>query len=83
MRRTTWICPSCTAPPRSRDGRWQHAGSRRTVAALVNAAAGVVAFDGERPYAVPALTVVGERVTIDVFNDRELAAKLDIRPITA
>jgi RNA polymerase sigma factor (sigma-70 family) len=53
-------------------------------AALVNGAAGAVAFDGERPFAVLAFTVVGERaVTIDVFNDPELVAKLDIRGITA
>ncbi len=52
--------------------------------ALVNGAAGVVAFDGERPFAVLAFTVVGDRaVTIDVFNDPELVAKLDIRGITA
>jgi RNA polymerase sigma factor (sigma-70 family) len=53
-------------------------------AALVNGAAGVVAFDGERPFAVLAFTVVGDRaVAIDVFNDPELVAKLDIRGITA
>jgi RNA polymerase sigma factor (sigma-70 family) len=52
--------------------------------ALVNGAAGVVAFDGERPFAVMAFTVVGDRaVAIDVFNDPELVAKLDIRGITA
>ncbi len=52
--------------------------------ALVNGAAGVVAFDGERPFAVLAFTVVGDRaVTIDVFNDPELVTKLDIRCITA
>jgi len=52
--------------------------------ALVNGAAGVVAFDGERPFAVLAFTVVGERaVTIDVFNDPELVAKLDVHGITA
>jgi len=52
--------------------------------ALVNGAAGVVAFDGERPFAVLAFTVRGDRaVAIDVFNDRELVAKLDIRGITA
>ena len=53
-------------------------------AALVNGAAGVVAFDGERPFAVLAFTVVDDRaVAIDVFNDPELVAKLDIRGITA
>ncbi len=37
--------------------------------ALVNGAAGVVAFDGERPFAVLAFTVIGDRaVAIDVFN---------------
>jgi RNA polymerase sigma factor (sigma-70 family) len=52
--------------------------------ALVNGAAGAVAFDGDRPFAVLAFTVVGERaVTIDVFNDPELVAKLDIGGITA
>jgi RNA polymerase sigma factor (sigma-70 family) len=52
--------------------------------ALINGAAGVVAFDGERPFAVLAFTVVGDRaVTIDVFNDPELVDKLDIRGITA
>ncbi len=52
--------------------------------ALVNGAAGVVAFDGERPFAVLAFTIVGDRaVAIDVFNDPELVAKLDIRGITA
>jgi RNA polymerase sigma factor (sigma-70 family) len=52
--------------------------------ALVNGAAGVVAFDGERPFAVLAFTVIGDRaVTIDVFNDPEPVAKLDIRGITA
>jgi RNA polymerase sigma-70 factor (ECF subfamily) len=52
--------------------------------ALVNGAAGVVAFDGERPFAVLAFTVVGDRaVAIDVFNDPALVAKLDIHGITA
>ena len=52
--------------------------------ALVNGAAGAVAFDGERPFAVLAFTVIGDRaVTIDVFNDPELVGKLDIRGITA
>ncbi len=52
--------------------------------ALVNGAAGALAFDGERPFAVLAFTVVGDRaVAIDVFNDPELVAKLDIRGITA
>ena len=52
--------------------------------ALVNGAAGVVAFDGEKPFAVLAFTVIGDRaVAIDVFNDTELVAKLDIRGVTA
>ena len=52
--------------------------------ALVNGAAGVVAFDGERPFAVLAFTVVGDHaVAIDVFNDPELVANLDIGGITA
>jgi RNA polymerase sigma factor (sigma-70 family) len=52
--------------------------------ALVNGAAGVVAFDGPRPFAVLAFTVIGDRaLAIDVFNDPELVAKLDIRGITA
>jgi len=52
--------------------------------ALVNGAAGVVAFDGDRPFAVLAFTVIGDRaVAIDVFNDPELVGKLDIRGITA
>jgi RNA polymerase sigma-70 factor (ECF subfamily) len=52
--------------------------------ALVNGAAGVVAFEGEQPFAVLAFTVVGDRaVAIDVFNDPVLVAKLDIRGITA
>ena len=52
--------------------------------ALINGAAGVVAFDGDRPFAVLAFTVVDDRaVAIDVFNDPTLVAKLDIRGITA
>ncbi len=50
--------------------------------ALVNGAAGVVAFDGNRPFAVLAFTVVNDHaVAIDVFNDPELVAKLDIHGI--
>ena len=54
-------------------------------AALVNGAAGAVAFDDdERPFAVLTFTVVGDRaVAIDIFNDAELVAKLDIRAIAA
>jgi RNA polymerase sigma-70 factor (ECF subfamily) len=52
--------------------------------ALINGAAGVVAFDGDLPFAVLAFTVVNDHaVTIDVFNDPELVAKLDIHGITA
>jgi RNA polymerase sigma factor (sigma-70 family) len=52
--------------------------------ALINGAAGVVAFDGDRPFAVLAFTVVNDHaVTIDVFNDPALVAKLDIHGITA
>jgi RNA polymerase sigma-70 factor (ECF subfamily) len=52
--------------------------------ALVNGAAGVVAVDGERPFAVLAFTVVADRaVAIDVFNEPDLVAKLDIRGISA
>jgi RNA polymerase sigma factor (sigma-70 family) len=48
--------------------------------ALVNGAAGAVAFDGEVPFAILAFTVVGDRVVaIDVFNDRELVPRL-VRP---
>ena len=52
--------------------------------ALVNGAAGVVAFDGEQPFAVLAFTVIGDRaVAIDVFNDPELVGRLDIGGISA
>jgi DNA-directed RNA polymerase specialized sigma24 family protein len=52
--------------------------------ALVNGTAGAVAFDGERPFAVLAFTVINDHaVAIDVFNDPDLVAKLDIRGITA
>jgi RNA polymerase sigma-70 factor (ECF subfamily) len=52
--------------------------------ALVNGAAGAVAFDGERPFAVLAFTVVGDHaVAIDVFNDPELVGALDIQGIAA
>ena len=47
--------------------------------ALVNGAAGAVAFDGGRPFAVLAFTVVGDRaVAIDIFNDPELVPRLAI-----
>jgi len=53
--------------------------------ALINGAAGAVAFDeDERPFAVLAFVVVDDRaVAIDVFNDAELVAKLNVRAITA
>jgi RNA polymerase sigma-70 factor (ECF subfamily) len=45
--------------------------------ALINGAAGVVAFDGDHPFALLAFTVQdGRAVAIDVFNDRELVPKL-------
>jgi RNA polymerase sigma-70 factor (ECF subfamily) len=48
--------------------------------ALVNGAAGAVAFDGDTPFAILAFTIVGDRaVTIDIFNDRELVPRL-VRP---
>ena len=52
--------------------------------ALINGAAGVVAFDGDRPFAVLAFTVLGDHaVAIDVFNDPEIVAGLDTHGITA
>ena len=45
--------------------------------ALINGAAGAVAFDGDAPFAVLAFTVIGDRaVAIDIFNDRELVPRL-------
>jgi RNA polymerase sigma-70 factor (ECF subfamily) len=45
--------------------------------ALINGAAGVVAFDGEQPFALLAFTVQGGRaVAIDIFTDRNLVPKL-------
>ena len=45
--------------------------------ALINGAAGVVAFDGDQPFALLAFTVQGGRaVAIDIFNNRELVPKL-------
>ncbi len=45
--------------------------------ALVNGAAGAVAFDGETPFAILAFSVVGDRaVAIDIFNDRDLVPRL-------
>ena len=45
--------------------------------ALINGAAGAVAFDGDTPFAILAFTIIGDRaVTIDIFNDRELVPRL-------
>ena len=45
--------------------------------ALINGTAGVVAFDGDAPFAILAFTVVGDRaVSIDILGDRELVAHL-------
>src|SRR6185312_4304614 len=45
--------------------------------ALINGAAGVVAFDGEQPFALLAFTVRdGRAVAIDIFNDRQFVPKL-------
>jgi RNA polymerase sigma factor (sigma-70 family) len=45
--------------------------------ALINGTAGVVAYDGDTPFAILAFTVTGGRaVTIDIFNDRELVPRL-------
>ena len=45
--------------------------------ALVNGAAGAVAFDGDAPFAILAFSVIGGRaVAIDIFNDRELVPRL-------
>lgn len=45
--------------------------------ALINGAAGAVAFDGDTPFALLAFTVRDDRaVTIDIFNDRELVPRL-------
>lgn len=45
--------------------------------ALINGAAGVVAFDGDTPFAILAFEIVeGHAHSIDVFNDRELVPRL-------
>jgi len=45
--------------------------------ALINGAAGVVAFDGEQPFALLAFTVRnGRAIAIDIFNHRQLVPKL-------
>ncbi len=49
--------------------------------ALINGAAGVVAFDGEQPFALLAFTIQGGRtIAIDIFNDRRLVPKLVRHP---
>jgi RNA polymerase sigma-70 factor, ECF subfamily len=49
--------------------------------ALINGAAGVVAFDGDQPFALLAFTVRdGRTVAIDIFNDRHLVPKLVRHP---
>jgi RNA polymerase sigma-70 factor (ECF subfamily) len=51
--------------------------------ALVNGTAGVIAFDGDTPFAILAFVIVNERVhSIDVFNDSELVPRL-LRPVGA
>ena len=45
--------------------------------ALINGAAGVVAYDGEQPFALLAFTVRHDRaIAIDVFTDRQLVPRL-------
>jgi RNA polymerase sigma-70 factor, ECF subfamily len=45
--------------------------------ALINGTAGVVAFDGNLPFAILAFVIVeGRARSIDVFNDRELVPRL-------
>jgi hypothetical protein len=45
--------------------------------ALINCAAGVVAFDGDTPFAILAFVIVDGRAhSIDVFDDRELVPRL-------
>jgi hypothetical protein len=45
--------------------------------APVNSFAGVVAFDGDAPFAILAFTVTGRPiVSVDVFNDRELVPRM-------
>jgi RNA polymerase sigma-70 factor (ECF subfamily) len=45
--------------------------------ALINGAAGVVAFDGDSPVAVLAFTVLADRVvTLDIYNEPDLVARL-------
>jgi RNA polymerase sigma-70 factor (ECF subfamily) len=45
--------------------------------ALVNGAAGAVAFDGDTPFAILAFVIAGGQIhSIDIFNDRELVPGL-------
>jgi len=45
--------------------------------ALINGTAGVIAFDGDRPFAILAFTVIDDRAhAIDVFRDPELVPRL-------
>jgi hypothetical protein len=45
--------------------------------ALIHGAAGVIAFDGENPFAILAFTVVAGRIAaIDIFHHREMVPKL-------
>lgn len=51
--------------------------ARSVRGALINGAAGVIAYDGDRPFALLAFTIVDDRaVAIDVFNNRELVPSL-------
>jgi RNA polymerase sigma-70 factor (ECF subfamily) len=51
--------------------------------ALVNGAAGVVAFDHGRPFAVLAFTIAaGRAVAIDIFADTDLVGRLDLHAVT-
>jgi RNA polymerase sigma factor (sigma-70 family) len=49
---------------------------------LINGAAGVVVFEGERPFALLAFTVAdGRAKAIDVFADPRLVGRLDLRAL--
>jgi RNA polymerase sigma-70 factor (ECF subfamily) len=51
--------------------------------ALINGAAGVVVFDRGEPFAVMAFIVADRRVVaIDVFADRALVRRLDLRAVS-
>ena len=57
------------------------AGARR---AVVNGAAGLVVFAGDRPYAVLGFTVRGERIAaIDILADPDRLARLDLTVLDA